>query len=77
MWLLVIALCVSADAGPACSTAFLPVTHLVFQTCEDSAVLAHDALRAAADAAGVPVLVLDTRCLRVNPAEHIPAEIGR
>jgi hypothetical protein len=52
------------------------MTHLVFQTCEDAAVLAHDALRAAADAAGVPVLVLDTRCLRVNPAEHIPAETG-
>lgn len=71
MWLLVVASCIASDAGPQCGSGISPVYYPGFDACEDAAVRYHDHMRAHADAEGLTVLLLETRCIAFstgNPA---------
>ena len=63
MWILIVSICMSIGGAPACGSEIYPVAMRTFAECEDAAVLTHDHIRAIADADGVTVLSLDTRCV--------------
>lgn len=65
MWLLVIATCIAGRAAPECGSGLSPVHDPAFEACEDAAVRSHDQIRTIAEEAGMTVLFLDTRCLRL------------
>lgn len=69
MWLLVVASCIAGDPGPYCGSGISPVHYPDFGACEDAAVRYHDHLRATAEEAGLTVLLLDTRCLRIHAGD--------
>jgi len=66
MWLLVVASCIAGDPGPQCGSAISPAYYTAQEDCADAAVNYHDLLRRIAAANGQVVLVLDTRCLRID-----------
>ena len=63
MWVLIVSMCISIGAAPACGSEIYTVAMRTFAECEDAAVLTHDQIRAAADAENVTVLSLDTYCV--------------
>jgi hypothetical protein len=65
MWLLVVASCIASDPGPACSSGISPVNYPAFEACEDAAVRYHDHMRGIAGDAGLTVLLIHTRCMRI------------
>jgi hypothetical protein len=66
MWLLVVATCIAGDPAPSCASLIVGAYFPLFGDCEDAAVIVHDRLRAAADADGATILLLDTRCLPIG-----------
>ena len=66
MWLLVIASCIAGDPGPQCGSGISPTYYTAQEDCADAAVVYHDMLRMIARANGDDVLVLDTRCVRID-----------
>ena len=63
MWLLVVVSCIAGEAGPQCGSGISSVYYPGFEACEDAAVRSHDRMRAHAEAEGLTVLLLDTRCI--------------
>jgi hypothetical protein len=66
MWLLVVASCIAGDPGPQCGSGISPTYYTAQEDCADAAVVYHDTLRMIAQANGDEVLVLDTRCVRID-----------
>lgn len=64
MWLLVVS-CIAGPAAPDCSSGIIPIHYCSVQACADAAVVYHDQIRVIAEEAGLSVLLLDTRCLRL------------
>ncbi|MDP7150212.1 MAG: hypothetical protein QGI08_04250 [Paracoccaceae bacterium] len=66
MWVLIVSACISIGEALACGSDLYPGVMRTFAACEDAAVISHDRIRAAAEADGVTVLLLDTHCFRTS-----------
>lgn len=67
-WVLVLVSCVAATLGPVCTAEIRREMFVRQSDCAEAAVDAHDALRRSAEAEGVILLSLDTRCLVIGSA---------
>ena len=66
MWLLVVASCIAGNLGPECGSGISPTYYTAQEDCADAAIVYHDRLRLIAEAEGHEVLLLDTRCVRMD-----------
>ena len=66
MWLLVIASCIAGDLSPECGSGISPTYYIAQKDCADAAVVYHDWLRLIAEADGEDILIIDTRCVRMD-----------
>ena len=65
-WVLIVVSCIAGDDLPDCAGGISQNRYVNFTACEDAAVRTHDHMRAAADARGQTVLLLNTRCAALS-----------
>ena len=66
MWLLVVASCIVGDLGPECGSGISPTYYTAPEDCADAAIVYHDRVRLIAEANGEDILLVDTRCVRMD-----------